>query len=140
MHFRNLIIGIPILMFIIVFGTTGYMFLEKWSFSDALYMTIITLTTVGFEEIHPLTSSGRVFTMFLITMGVGFVFYMFGTITQIMVEGELKKLLGRKKLERKLVTLHDHYIICGYGRIGQIICLEIAKKPLPFVVESVEKV
>lgn len=133
-QFRNIIIGIPILMVIVLFGTSGYMVLEQWSFADALYMTVITLTTVGFGEIHPLSSSGRVFTVLLITMGVGFVFYMFGTITKAIVEGELKKLLGRRKLERKVATLKDHYIICGYGRIGQLICQEMAKKPLPVVV------
>lgn len=133
-QFRNIVIGIPILIFILSIGTSGYILLEKWSFSDALYMTVITLTTVGFGEIHPLSSSGRLFTMVLITLGVGFVFYMFGTITQIMVEGELKKLLGRRKLEKKLTTLKNHHVICGYGRIGQLICQEIAGKPLPFVV------
>jgi len=67
-------------------------------------------------------------------MGVGFVFYMFGTITQIMVEGQFRRLLGRRKLGKQLAALKDHYIICGYGRIGQIISREIAKKPLPLVI------
>ncbi|HED00014.1 MAG TPA: potassium channel protein [Proteobacteria bacterium] len=67
-------------------------------------------------------------------MGVGFVFYMFGTITKVMVEGQFRRLLGRRKLEKQLAALKDHYIICGYGRIGQIISREIAKKPLPLVI------
>ncbi|MEW6327889.1 MAG: potassium channel protein [Thermodesulfobacteriota bacterium] len=131
---RNILIGITILIFVIAFGTSGYMFFEKWDFLDALYMTIITLTTVGYGEVRPLSSSGRVFTICLLIMGVGFVFYMFGTITQIMVEGQFRKLLGRRKLEKQLAALKDHYIICGYGRIGQIISREIAKKPLPLVI------
>lgn len=131
---RNILIGITILIFVIAFGTSGYMLIEKWDFLDALYMTVITLTTVGYGEVRPLSGSGRVFTICLLIMGVGFVFYMFGTITQIMVEGQFRKLLGRRKLEKQLAALKDHYIICGYGRIGQIISREIAKKPLPLVI------
>lgn len=131
---RNILIGITILIFVIAFGTSGYMLIEKWDFSDAVYMTIITLTTVGYGEVRPLSSSGRVFTICLLIMGVGFVFYMFGTITQIMVEGQFRRLLGRRKLGKQLAALKDHYIICGYGRIGQIISREIAKKPLPLVI------
>ncbi|MDD5451555.1 MAG: potassium channel protein [Desulfovibrionales bacterium] len=131
---RNILIGITILIFVIAFGTSGYMLIEKWEFLDALYMTVITLTTVGYGEVRPLGGSGRVFTICLLIMGVGFVFYMFGTITQIMVEGQFRRLLGRRKLEKQLAALKDHYIICGYGRIGQIISREIAKKPLPLVI------
>jgi voltage-gated potassium channel len=131
---RNILIGVTILIFVIAFGTSGYMLIEKWDFSDALYMTFITLTTVGYGEVRPLSSSGRVFTICLLIMGVGFVFYMFGTITQIMVEGQFRRLLGRRKLGKQLAALKDHYIICGYGRIGQIISREIAKKPLPLVI------
>ncbi|MDP3028574.1 MAG: NAD-binding protein [Deltaproteobacteria bacterium] len=131
---RNILIGVTILIFVIAFGTSGYMLIEKWDFSDALYMTIITVTTVGYGEVRPLSGSGRVFTICLLIMGVGFVFYMFGTITQIMVEGQFRRLLGRRKLGKQLAALKDHYIICGYGRIGQIISREIAKKPLPLVI------
>ncbi|MEW5948365.1 MAG: potassium channel protein [Thermodesulfobacteriota bacterium] len=131
---RNILIGITILIFVIAFGTSGYMLIEKWEFLDALYMTVITLTTVGYGEVRPLGGSGRVFTICLLIMGVGFVFYMFGTITQIMVEGQFRRLLGRRKLGKQLAALKDHYIICGYGRIGQIISREIAKKPLPLVI------
>ncbi|MDD5154798.1 MAG: NAD-binding protein, partial [Desulfovibrionales bacterium] len=131
---RNILIGITILIFVIAFGTSGYMLIEKWDFLDALYMTVITLTTVGYGEVRPLGGSGRVFTICLLIMGVGFVFYMFGTITQIMVEGQFRRLLGRRKLGKQLAALKDHYIICGYGRIGQIISREIAKKPLPLVI------
>lgn len=131
---RNILIAVTILIFVIAFGTSGYMLIEKWDFSDAIYMTVITLTTVGYGEVRPLGASGRIFTICLLIMGVGFVFYMFGTITQIMVEGQFRKLLGRRKLGKQLAALKDHYIICGYGRIGQIISREIAKKPLPLVI------
>ncbi|MFH1147074.1 MAG: potassium channel family protein, partial [Pseudomonadota bacterium] len=82
-HFRKLLLGIPILIAIIAFGTNGYMFLEHWGVQDALYMTIITLTTVGFGEVHPLSPAGRIFTMIMILMGVGCVFYIFGALTQV---------------------------------------------------------
>lgn len=131
---KKILVAIPILLAIIGFGTYGYMFIEGWNFLDALYMTIISVTTVGFGEIHPISSAGRVFTMVLIIMGVGFVFYLFSTVTQAMVEGEIRRILGRRKLEKKIASLKDHYIICGYGRIGSIICREITKKPLPLVV------
>ncbi|MFH1146465.1 MAG: potassium channel protein [Pseudomonadota bacterium] len=133
-HFRKILLGIPILIAIIAFGTTGYIFLEDWGVQDALYMTIITLTTVGFGEVHPLSPAGRIFTMVLILMGVGCVFYIFGALTRVVIEGEIKAVLGRRKLEKNIASLKDHYIICGFGRIGSIICREIARKPLPLVV------
>lgn len=133
-HFKRILLGIPILIIIIAFGTNGYMLLENWGLEDALYMTIITLTTVGFGEVHPLSAAGRVFTMVLILMGVGFVFYIFGALTQVVIEGEIREVLGRRKLEKKIASLRDHYIVCGFGRIGSIICKEIAKKPLPLLV------
>ncbi|WP_457755715.1 potassium channel family protein [Thermodesulfatator indicus] len=121
-------------MFLIVFtGTFGYFFLEGWNLFDSFYMTVITLSTVGYSEVHPLSHEGRIFTSFLIFAGVGVAFYVFTMITEAVVSGQLQDFLGRKRLESKLETLHDHYIICGYGRIGKHICHMIAKE-VPFVV------
>ncbi|WP_231887757.1 potassium channel family protein [Thermodesulfatator autotrophicus] len=123
-----------VLLFCIVFaGTFGYFLIEGWNLFDSFYMTIITLSTVGYSEVHPLSHEGRIFTSFLIFAGVGVAFYVFTMITEAVVSGQLQDFLGRKRLESKLETLHDHYIICGYGRIGKHICHMIAKE-VPFVV------
>ena len=123
------------LTLIVSIGTAGYMVLEKWHFLDSLYMTVITLTTVGFSEVHPLNEQGRILTMTILLSGLGVVGYLVGTLTQILVEGQLLRIMGRKKLERQIEKLKDHFIICGYGRVGRIICEEIYRsKPTPLVV------
>lgn len=115
-------------------GTAGYMLIEGWSAFEALYMTIITLATVGFREIHTLSFEGRVFTILLIVFGAGTIAYTIGTLIQFMVEGQLRAVLGRKKVEKKINHLKSHYIVCGYGRIGRLICHDFNNKPVPFVV------
>ena len=132
---RNLIFAAFMLTLIVSIGTAGYMVLEKWHFLDSLYMTVITLTTVGFSEVHPLNEQGRILTMTILLSGLGVVGYLVGTLTQILVEGQLLRIMGRKKLERQIEKLKDHIIICGYGRVGRIICEEIYRsKPTPLVV------
>lgn len=133
-----------LLTLVIVIGTIGYIVIEGWGLFDAFYMTIITLSTVGYMEVHPLSFEGRIFTSLLIFAGVGTAFYVFTMLTETIVSGQLQDFLGRKRLEAKLETLHDHYIICGYGRIGRHICRMIAKE-VPFVVvekdhETVEEI
>lgn len=130
----HLVIGIFLAVLILLAGTVGYIFLEGWPFIDALYMTVITLATVGFNEVHQLSRAGRVFTMVLIMVGVGFVFYLAGSIIQFMVEGRIRDILGRRKLEKELRKQKDHYIVCGYGRVGSSICDLLASKPLGIVV------
>jgi voltage-gated potassium channel len=132
---RNLIFAAVMLTLVVSIGTAGYMILEKWSFLDSLYMTVITLTTVGFSEVHPINEQGRILTMTILVSGLGVVGYLVGTLTQILVEGQLLRIMGRKKLERQIEKLKDHIIICGYGRVGRIICEEIYRsKPTPLVV------
>lgn len=132
---RNLIFATIMLTLVVSMGTVGYMILEKWNFLDSLYMTVITLTTVGFGEIHPVSDQGRILTMTILISGLGVVGYLVGTFTQIVVEGQLLRIMGRKKLERKIEKLKDHIIICGYGRVGRIICEEIYRsKPTALVV------
>ena len=103
-------------------GTFGYMALEEWSFLDAAYMTAITLSTVGFLEVHEPTAAGRIFTIFLIFTGVGYFLYLAGVVIGGVVEGEMKTLLRRHRLDNKIKKLNDHYIVCGYGRIGRVLC------------------
>jgi len=115
-------------------GTLGYVSIEGWSLFEALYMTIITLATVGYNEVHTLSHSGQIFTMCLIVFGVGTLAYTISSLIQFAVEGQFYQLLGRKKVQKKISRLQGHYIICGYGRIGRRISREFAAKPIPFVV------
>ncbi len=119
---------------VIVLGTFCYIVIEGWSAFDAFYMTVTTVATVGFQEIHPLSTAGRAFTVVLIISGVGTLFYLLGNLARLLVEGELKALLGRYRTEGKMKAVTNHYIVCGYGRMGKRICKEFRAKPLPFVV------
>jgi voltage-gated potassium channel len=128
------ILSAGLIVLIISGGTLGYAFLEGWDFFDSFYMTIITLTTVGFGEVHPLSRVGRMFTVALIVGGVGTVFYALSTAAKFMLEGEFEEIFGRKRLEKKIKELRDHFIVCGYGRMGRIICRELREKKISFVV------
>jgi voltage-gated potassium channel len=120
---------------LVVVGTLGYWLIEKdYTLFDALYMTITTLTTVGYGEVHPLTPAGRVFTMVLLLGGVFTLFYTATEIIRIVVSGEVQGLLGRRRMERQLAALKNHIIVCGYGRMGKAVCREFSKQKLPFVV------
>jgi voltage-gated potassium channel len=132
---RSILFAAFLLVLVVGLGVAGYMTIERWSFQDSLYMTIITLTTVGFGEIHPLSDSGQIFTIVVLVLGLGVFGYLLGQATQIIVEGRLLHVMGRKKLERKIRALTNHLIICGYGRVGRIVCDEIKRiRPYPLVV------
>ncbi|MBW2474826.1 MAG: potassium channel protein [Deltaproteobacteria bacterium] len=131
---RHLRFSIAALVTVIAFGTLGYAMIEDWQAFDALYMTIITLATVGFREVHELSPEGKIFTIVLIISGTGIIAYTLSSLIQFTLEGQLRKILGRKKLESRIGKLRDHYIICGYGRIGHLICREFQSRPTPFVV------
>ncbi len=130
---RQLRISLLILTITIVLGTSGYALIEGWRFFDALYMTVITVATVGFHEVHTLSDAGRAFTIAVIIFGAGTIAYTIGSLLQFMVEGQLLRILGRKKVEKKISNLQGHYIICGYGRIGALISSEFRGR-VPFVV------
>ena len=124
---------VPVLL--IVAGTLGYYFLEEgWSLFDALYMTVTTLTTVGYGEVHPLSVRGRAFTMLLLLGGVFTLVYTATAIIRAIVSGEVRSVLGRQVMERNLAELANHFIICGFGRMGRHVCQEFASQQLPFVV------
>ena len=131
---RHLKISMAVLVLLVSAGCIGFMSIEHWQFLDALYMTVITLGTVGFKEIHDLSDAGKIFTMLLIVVGVSVIGYIVGSLAQIMFEGQIQRVMGRKKLEMMIDKLSDHYIICGYGRIGSLICREFKSNKLPFVV------
>ena len=131
---RHLRISVASLVSIIALGTLGYSIIEGWQAFDALYMTVITLATVGFKEVQPLSQEGKLFTIILIISGTGMIAYTLSCLLQFTLEGQLRKILGRKKLESRISKLRDHYIICGFGRIGHHICREFQTRPTPFVV------
>lgn len=129
----------PVLLLAI--GTVGYDWLEsEFTFFDSFYMTVITLTTVGFGEIpKPLSDQGRVFTVILLLGGVFTFFWAAGEMIRTIVNGEMQKALGRRRMERSLSTIKNHMIVCGYGRMGQIICREFSSQKLPFVVVDTDE-
>jgi voltage-gated potassium channel len=131
---RRLILSLALIVFIVSFGTIGYMVVEGWNFQDSLYMTVTTLTTVGYREVRELTSVGRWFTIILIIGGVGTMLYALSTGAKLLLEGEIQEVLGRRRLEKKMKELRDHYIICGYGRMGKIIVKELKSERVKFVV------
>jgi voltage-gated potassium channel len=131
---RHLRFSVASLIIVIVAGTVGYSLIEGWPTFESLYMTVITLATVGFKEVQPLSMEGKAFTIVLIISGTGMIAYTLSSLIQFTLEGQLRKILGRKKLESRISKLKDHYIICGYGRIGSMICKEFKSRPVPFVV------
>lgn len=131
---RKFSLALLTLITVVCGGTIGYSLLEDWSLFESLYMTVITVATVGFKETHDLSHEGKVFTILLIVFSAGTLAYTLGTLVQFMVEGQLRSIMGRKKLEKKISALSNHYIVCGYGRIGRLICREFAAKPAPFIV------
>lgn len=126
--------GLVIFASMIAIGTVGYMVIERWSFLDALFMTVITVTTVGYREIRPLDPEGRIFTMFLVLFGVGTAFYLLTTFVALVIEGDLGAALGVTRMKARIDQLHDHHILCGYGRVGEEIARELAERKVPFVV------
>jgi len=131
---KHLTFAILLVIFIISLGVAGYMMIEGWNFLDAVYMTVTTLTTVGYGEVHEMTKMGRIFTILLICIGVAYFFYVAGAVVQFMVEGRIRTILGRRRLHKKIDRLKNHYIICGYGRIGKILCKMLSRKPIDLVV------
>ena len=131
---KKTLVGGLLFLSIIIFGTEGYVIIEGCSFLDGLFMTMITITTVGFSEVIPLSPNGKLFTMLLIVLGVGFVMFIFGKITEAVVEGGVRAVYGRMHMNKKVAKLKNHYIVCGFGRIGRVICKLLHEDNRPFVV------
>jgi len=128
----------------LVMGTVGFTVIEGYPLFDAFYMTVITITTVGYAEIHPLSHAGRVFNSFLIFFGVTVMFFAIGAMTQTLIEMELGAYFGKRRTRRMIQKLDQHFIICGYGRVGRNAASELQRSGVPFVVvdlqpERVEK-
>src|SRR3990170_3438036 len=132
--FRRTATGVVLFVGLLVFGVAGYMLIEGWSFLDAIYMTVTTVATVGFREVQPLSTGGKIFTLFLIIFGVGVALFVLTAVVQIAVEGEVGRLLGVRRMKGKIAGLSNHYILCGFGRVGEEIAREFAVRHIPFVV------
>jgi voltage-gated potassium channel len=137
--FRNLRLIAIALFVLTVIGMAGFHFIEGWAWFDGFYMIITTFSTIGYQEVHPLSHVGRIFNVALILAGVSLVFLGIGSLTQALLEFSLRSFFGRRKMERDIERLSGHYIICGAGRVGRSAARELARKPAPFViVELVE--
>jgi len=119
---------------VIVGGTLGYSLIEGWNLWDSLYMTVISVTTVGYKEVHPLSRAGEFFTMVVLTVGVATVLYTFSFFMARLVEGDLQERWLRRRRNRMLDDLDKHFIVCGFGRMGHIIAQEFARQGVPFVI------
>lgn len=127
-------LAVALLTTVIAGGTVGYVLIEGWSAWDAFYMTVTTITTVGYREVHELSRAGQVFTVFLLIGGVGTALYTFTLLATTVVEGGLPKQLRQRRHARMLESIKDHFIVCGFGRIGSIIAREFSRRNVPFVI------
>lgn len=118
---------------VLAFGTCGFVVIEGWPWFDSFYFSLFTLTTVGYEELHPLSRLGRIFNSFLIAVGVTTVFLAIAVIAQLAIESELGAYFGRRRQKKMLDKLSDHYIVCGGGRVGRSVIRELLRNEAPFV-------
>lgn len=134
-RFRNRLIFITLaLLLVLAGGTVGFIFIEHYPPFDAFYMTLITISTVGYQEIHPLSHVGRIFNSFLIFFGVTIMLLAVGGMTQAIIELELNQYFGKRRTRKMIDGLHDHYIVCGFGRVGRGAAGELQRAGVPFLV------
>ena len=131
---HKLRLALVILVTVLITGTLGFYLIEGWSVLDSFYTTITTMATVGYGDFTPRTAAGKIFAIAVIIFGVGTMLYSFCLITELIIEGRLRRILGRGKLQKMIGKMNNHYIICGCGRIGLLICRELAGAKMPFVV------
>jgi voltage-gated potassium channel len=131
---RQFQLAVALLGVVFVAGTGGYMAIEGWSAWDAFYMTVISVSTAGYREVHTLSRAGEVFTSLLLIFGVGTAFYAFTLVAASIIESRLHPRIQEKRRARMIDQLTDHFILCGAGRIGLIIAEEFRRQRVPFVV------
>ena len=130
----SLFLGVVLLAIWTLVGTIGFSLIEGWSLFDSFYMTILTISTVGYGEVHPLTGPGRIFASLVIVLGIGTAIYTFTRLGQVILEGELQGVLGRKRMTKEIAKLKDHYIVCGFGRIGKPVAAGLQAEGYPLCV------
>lgn len=131
---ERFIFAITGIVIIVMLGTAGYVLIEHMPIIDALYMSVITVSTVGFGEVKPLSAAGRLFTIGLIVVGVGSVFYLLTATAELVLEGSLRDFFGKTAMYRKIHNLSDHVIVCGFGRLGKTVVEELRRHQVPIVV------
>ncbi|HUY81756.1 MAG TPA: NAD-binding protein [Acidobacteriaceae bacterium] len=131
---RRILLTVGLLCFTLLIGTVGFVLIEHYSWFEAFYMALTTITTVGYQEVRPLSHAGRVFNSFLIIFGVSAMFVAIGAMTQTVIELELQNRYGKNRTKRMINNLHDHFIVCGFGRVGRNASYEFQRTNAPFLV------
>ncbi|MBI2683656.1 MAG: potassium channel protein [Acidobacteriales bacterium] len=132
--FRRLAIALMAVVVVALSGVLGFRLIEGWGWFDSFYMVVMTMTTVGYREVHDLSPAGRIFNIYVMAAGFGSVFFSITALTQTLMSLELQRILGRRKMERELRNISDHFIICGAGRVGHSAAREFARSNVPFVI------
>ena len=136
---RDLLKILYLLLGVLAMGIIGYLVIERWPPLDAFYMTVITISTVGFGEVYPLSNAGKIFSAILIVAGVGVVFHAFTTFIQYYVKGHITNLFGRRRMKEQIAKVKDHFILCGYGSVGQAVVETCRSEGIPFVIIDRDK-
>ena len=131
---RRLGVAVAVLAALTLAGALGYVLVEGWTFFDALFMTVTTLTTVGYQEVHPLSDRGRAFTMLLIVAGVGVTIYLITVVAEMIIDGRLREALQRNAMQRRIDAMVRHIVVCGFGRFGRVVVEELVQAGEPVVV------
>jgi voltage-gated potassium channel len=131
---RRVLGGVVWLIGILIIGVLGYEIIEGWNLLDSIYMTVTTITTVGYQEVHPLSAGGRIFSIFLMIGGVGGALYALSGIVGYIIEGNLGTVWERRKMQNKIAKLKEHFILCGFGRVGEEIARTFHEEEADFIV------
>ena len=127
-----------LLLLVIVIGVIGYMAIERWPFLDALYMTVITISTVGYAKVYARSAAGRIFSIVLIVGGVGVMLYTLTALVQYFIEGRFQNILGRRRMKERIAKLKGHIILCGYGRVEREVARVFESEGTPLVVVDLD--